>query len=40
MEDLFDPVIQDVLQLVGQQVKDAKENSGAKIDVNPSNQFA
>ena len=33
MQDLFDPVIADITQLVGQQVRDAKKNSGARIDV-------
>ncbi|KAH8762343.1 Hsp70 family protein-like protein [Hyaloscypha finlandica] len=32
MQDLFDPVIQDITQLVGQQVRDAKSNNAAKID--------
>jgi hypothetical protein len=35
MQDLFDPVIQDITQLVGQQVRDAKSNNAAKIDVIP-----
>jgi hypothetical protein len=35
MQDLFDPVIQDITQLVGQQVRDAKRNNASKIDVIP-----
>jgi hypothetical protein len=33
MQDLFDPVIQDITQLVGQQVRDAKRNKASKTDV-------
>jgi hypothetical protein len=35
MQDLFEPVIEDITQLVGQQVKEARKNSGATIDVRP-----
>jgi hypothetical protein len=34
MQDLFDPVVQDITQLVGQQVRDAKRNN-VSIDVIP-----
>jgi hypothetical protein len=35
MQDLFDPVIADIIKLVEQQLEEAKKNSGARIDVSP-----
>jgi hypothetical protein len=33
MQDLFDPVIADIIKLVEQQVEEAQKNSGARIGV-------
>jgi CheY-specific phosphatase CheX len=35
MKSLFDPVIAEITNLVGQQVKEAREKKGAAIDVLP-----
>jgi len=37
MLDLFDPVIDEIIKLVEQQVEDAKKNSASAIDVTPFN---
>jgi hypothetical protein len=39
MKSLFDPVIEEVTNLVGQQVKEAKDKHSAIIDANAPHSF-